>query len=362
MVKKRGALFILVIFVVLILVLLGTSLVSQSISESRLAQKYYESIQAFWLAEAGINHALNELRDNYSQSGTGLWATTLNRGEFSVDVTIDGSNRRVIAHGFVPSIATTNIERRIEVVMSKSIPPGFYDYALYSSGNVDINGDSYNVQGDVIYANNWEVEHPENIVGDVSSDSTISPLARFDFQELRDISERQDNIYLVSQNGKLVDPDTGQEKVLPSSFWSFWRDDGVDNDADGSIDENDEWINVVYIEGDLQLNGDIGTVGGFLVVVGDVITDPDDTQDATINGSGIVDGVIYTRGTFRVNGGGQVLNVNGGVWAGDLIRVNGSVDITYNATYMNAIGNLNLGGDVQIISWKDPQNLYPLNP
>ena len=361
--KNKGAVFVLVVFVVLVLVLLGTALVSQSISESRLAKKYSESIQAFWLAEAGINRALDELRLNYYQSGTGLWTTTLDTGEYSVDVVIESQDRRVIAYGFVPSIAQASAVRRIEVVMNKDIPPGFYDYALYSAGDIDVNGDAYNIQGDIIYADDWEVDHPENIIGTVTAEPTITPLARFDFQELRDISEIQGNIYTVSPSGKLIDPDTGEEKALPSSFWSPWRDDGIDNDGDGAIDENDEQINIAYIEGDLQLNGNIGSVGGFLVVVGDVITDPDDTQDTTINGNGLIDGVIYTRGTFRVNGGGEDgLNVDGGVWAGDLIRLNGSVDIAYNAEYMGAIGSLNLGGDVQVISWKDPQTSYPLVP
>lgn len=126
------------------------------------------------------------------------------------------------------------------------------------------------------------------------------------------------------------------------------------------IDEEDEWKpNVVYITGDLQLKGSIGTIGGFFVVVGDVINDPDETEDATINGNGTIEGAIYTRGEFRINGGGGAdLNVNGGIWAGDQVRLNGNAKVAYNAEYMEAIKTLVGEGTPQICSWEDKKLPY----
>ena len=44
-----------------------------------------------------------------------------------------------------------------------------------------------------------------------------------------------------------------------------------------------------FIPGDLKIAGDIGTVGGFMIVVGDVITNPSGTYDATISGEGALE-------------------------------------------------------------------------
>lgn len=98
------------------------------------------------------------------------------------------------------------------------------------------------------------------------------------------------------------------------------------------------------------------------MVVGDVITNPSGTYDATINGNGQIDGAIYTRGEFKVNGGGGGLNVNGGVWASEEAELNGNAQVAYNQTYMSAIGSFNITTQVQVTSWKDMQNPYQLTP
>ena len=129
---------------------------------------------------------------------------------------------------------------------------------------------------------------------------------------------------------------------------SFWYDTSDPNPAN--------WIpNVVYVEDDLVLNGNIGTIGGFFVVVGDVISDPDTTTSTLINGNGFIDGCVYSTGEFRVNGGGATgLNVLGGVWSGsDGALLNGTVDIKYHAPYMDAIRYvISPSASLQMISWR----------
>jgi hypothetical protein len=97
------------------------------------------------------------------------------------------------------------------------------------------------------------------------------------------------------------------------------------------------------------------SAGGFFVVGGEVV------YDATISGNVGIDGAIYTRGRFTINGGGNALNVDGGVWASNA-TLNGAVEIEYNQEYMNAIRNLNIDTDFQISSWKDTQGLHPIIP
>jgi len=351
--NKRGIALIVAFMVIVVLTILGTAIVSRSISERFVVQRYAESTQAFWLAEAGVNRALKELKSNYTTVGYGLWPTPMGQGRYQIDVadvTVNGqAYKKVTAHGIIPLTGPARAERVVETIMSKFIPPNFYDNAVYSAGEVDFNGNAFSVTNNlpapdnkaVIYSEEFDVQHPERITGTITQDTTISPLALLDFPQLLALSQGQNNVYDAARLEKVK---KGQESFPVS----FWYSPGV--------------ANVVYVKEDLTLKGNIGTVGGFYVVVGDVITNPTGVFDAEINGNGQVDGVIYTRGEFKVNGGGGGLNVNGGVWAGEEIDLNGNSHITYEQSYMDAIEALNINPDVQVNSWRDTQNPYTLAP
>ncbi len=363
--NKKGSILVLVIIISVVLAILGSALLQRSINENNLAQKYLDSARAFWLAESGVNKALDNLRNNVSSNG----GETFGDGEYEYTVTADGGNWKVTAYGYVPLKSSYRIMHKVETTMSKGIPLNFYDYPIYSAGDVDFNGSSFSIENDalgkaVLYGGDKEIEHPENISGSIVPGDSVLP--RLNFEDVLEWSQGQTdtyavtgNVYDVSKSGKLVDPITKAEKALPATFWYI-----VDDiDGDGEVDDDENWVpNVCYINGDLSLKGTIGSVGGFLVVVGNVITNPDNIQDAEINGNGLIEGAIYTRGEFRVNGGGTGLNINGGVWGGTEIRLNGNADITYDEEYMNAIKGLEIEPEHQIIAWKDLQNPYPLTP
>jgi hypothetical protein len=69
-----------------------------------------------------------------------------------------------------------------------------------------------------------------------------------------------------------------------------------------------------------------------------------------------VNGCIYTTGDFTINGGGNGLNINGGVWAGTGMDLRGHATVNYNSDYMTAVEYLidvnNAGGVVQLYSWR----------
>jgi len=363
--RKKSFAVMLSILVIVVLIVLGIIIYNRSIFELNSVRRSRLSTKALWIAEAGINRALKELRSNFNQSGDGIFGDSFGGGNYSVDIeVIDSNTKKVTSTGSIAS-GSSSIKRIIEVEIKKYIPGNFYDSPVYCAGNVDINGSSYSITSEdsleensaIMYAGSYSVEHPENITGTVTYDSSIAPLARFDFQQLYDTSSSQGNIYDAD---RLKEVQKGNDS-FPSSFWYTRADDGIDNDSDGQTDEADEWVpNVVYVESDLQLNGNIGTIGGFFVVVGDVITDPDETDDAVINGNGTIDGVIYTLGEFRINGGGGNLNVNGGVWAGEEVRINGNASITYESNYMDAIEALDIDPGVYISSWQESVNPYRL--
>jgi len=322
--NNKAIALVTALVIVFILIVLGASVFSRSVAEKQLVQRYVEDTQAFWLAEAAINKALYTLRIQYNVSSV---SGSLGRGGYSATIVQNANGSRTVAgRGFIPDTSPYRAERFIEAVVNKFEPPNFFENAIYTAGNVNISGQSYDINGNVRFGGTIsDTSHIHN--GAAIHDPTINPLALLSFSQLRAISIEQGNYHDANHlNGP-----------FPTSFW---------HDQTAGIP------NVVFLEGNFDLSGK-NSVGGFYVVGGEV------SYDATISGNVAVDGAIYTRGTFTINGGGSALNIDGGVWSTQTI-LHGGVDIHYNQTYMNAIKNLGIAYDVQIISWKDAQNPYLL--
>jgi len=338
--KNKGAVILLASYmVIVVLLIIGAVFIIRTINEKNLTYRYKESTEAFNLAEAGINLAIRVLGMNYGWSGSAL--TDLGRGQYSVNVTSIQDKRQIISSGFIPSAVNFRAQKTIEAIVRKYIPSNFYDDAIYTAGQLDLNGQAYAVNGNVIYGDTKAATDTQNITGTITQDPSINPLAGLNFQQLYNISQSQGNVYDATRMDKVKK----SKDSFPGSFWYRVPND-PSNPATGVP-------NVVYIETDLTLNGNIGTIGGLFVVAGNVLTNPLGTYDATINGNGQIQGAIYTRGEFQVNGGGGGLNVNGGVWSGTETELNGKATITYNKGYMDAIKALNIDPGIQILSWRE---------
>ncbi len=348
MLKRRGSILIIAYVFLFALLILGGVFFSRSVADKKLFDIQQERIQAFYLAEAAVDTALLSLKGNFSYTGTAgvveLRQGSYKVGEYETVVSsLDATKRKVLAYGYVPDKASVRAQRCIEAIAKKETPPDFFDYAIYSAGIIDPNGNSYAVNGDVVYANS--IDNSGNITGTVSQDAAAAPLAAFDFEIMRAIAVAQGNLY----NAARLDDVQHHSDTFPASFWYTAPTDPSDP-ATGVP-------NVVYVEGDMVLNGNIGSVGGFFLVVGNVLTDPEDTADSTLNGNGTVDGCIYTTGKFDINGGGGNLNVNGGVWAGTEAELNGNVMVNYNLSFMDSIEFLvqshGAGSVVQLLTWRE---------
>ena len=335
--SERGLILVtLYMLLPLLLILVGT-LAAYVLAESRAAQRSQASLQALYLAEAGIDRALVQLRSNYSwttgYSGLALGST----GTYSVSVqSLAGSRRRLTGQG-TSALLPTPVVRSVEAILQQYIPPNFYDNAIWASQDLLFNGNSYQVTGNVRHGDTTP-SSTSHVTGTVTYDPATDPLPRLNYQQLHDIAQSQGNVYDAARIGN-------GHNVFPTSFWYT----PPTNPADPTTGVP----NVNYITTDLVLNGNIGTIGGLFVVVGNVLTDPTAEEDTTINGNGQIQGAIYTTGNFRINGGGNRLNVTGGVWAGDQARLNGNANVTYSSTYMDSIKALNINADVQVVSWQD---------
>jgi len=344
--NKRGSVLIMVYVVLGALMLLSSVFFSRIVSDRKLFDIGRGRQEAFYLAEAAVDRGIAELDNSWSgYSGTGGTPVALGRGEYEISVSvISATQKKILADGYIPDASSPQAERHIEAIAKKQSPLNFYDNAIYSADEVDINGTAYSVTGDVIYADSISGD-TSNISGSMTQDASISPLAQFDWAILRAIAVAQGNLY---DTARIKDVETNKD-TYPGDFWYSAPTD--------VLDPTTGTPNVVYVEGDMTLNGTIGTIGGFMLVVGDVLTDPDDTGSSTLNGVGTVEGCIYSSGNFKVNGGGGGLNVDGGVWAGLEAEMNGNCNIAYNEFFMDAVEHLvnsnSAGSVVQLLSWRE---------
>lgn len=336
--SERGFVLIGAYLLLAVIVVLAGAVMAHALADIRSSQREQAGLQAYYVAEAGVDQALVQLRQNYNwlTGYSGLPVGSL--GAVTVEVAALPNDRRLLTVQGQSQGLATPVQRWIEAIVQKQIPPGFYDNAVWSSQSLELNGNSYAIQGNVRHGDATPPSSTGGITGTVTYDPATNPLPRLSFQQLYDIAVSQGNVYDAARLA-------GGPAVFPDSFWFTPPTDP--NDPSTGVP------NVNYVTTDLVLNGNVGSVGGFFVVVGNVLTDPGAIEDTTINGVGQVDGIIYTTGDFRVNGGGGGLNVNGGVWAGDETRLNGNVTLSYNADYMDAIEALGINADVQIVSWRD---------
>ncbi len=335
--REEGFLLITVYWLLTLLVIFAAVGVTAALADLRASQRLQANLQAFYLAEAGIDQSIVQLRQNYLWTAGFTNVSQGSSGNYSVEVGVLNGNRRNLAAQGNSTLLATPTQRRLEVILQQFIPPFFFDNAIWASRNLDFNGNSYSVTGDVRHGD-LTPSSTSGVTGTVTYDPAANPLPRLSFQRLHDIAQAQGNIYDAPRL-------SGGPGVFPISFWR--RAPGTN----GPDDPGEP--NVNYITADLVLNGNIGTLGGFFVVVGNVLTDPTTTEDTRINGNGQINGAIYTTGDFRINGGGNGLNVNGGVWAGEEVRLNGNANLQYNQPFMDAIEALGINADVQVLSWQD---------
>jgi len=343
--NRRGSVLVMVYAVLGVLLVLSGIFVARVVSDRKLFDIGRERQEAFYLAEAAVDEGIEELNNNWATYSGTASAQPLGRGEYEITVsTVSASQRQILADGYVPTKASPRAERHLEAIAKKQTPPSFYDNAIYSAGGLDLKGTSYAVNGDVTYAGSCS-GNTSSITGATTNDPTIAPLAQFDWAVLRAIAVTQGNLYDAN---RIKDVETSKDSY-PSDFWFSAPTD--------PLDPTTGTPNVVYLEGDMTLNGNIGTIGGFLLVVGDVLTDPTDSSDTTINGHGEIDGCVYSTGNFRVNGGGGGLNVDGGVWSGLESRLDGNCTVAFNEFFMDAVEYLvnsnSAGGVVQLLSWRE---------
>lgn len=343
--KKQGAILIAVFLTVALLVIISIGMFLRMFSESRASERHRELTQAFYLAEAAIDKAISKLpSDTASESGVALGLN----GRYSLSITVleAGKKWKAVGTGYVPNMPpNARAQKRIEVFLEKKdLDVNFWNNFIYSAGNVKFSGMAYSATGDVRYAG--LLLNGDNVPeANRKYDPSINPLVLLDFDYLKGIAQSQ-----IKPDGHSNYYPAG-DTSFPTSFW-----------FDNSDPDPSKWMpNVVFVEGDLTASGGKQTIGGFIIVPGNYSDTGADPNNVTVTGNVSIEGCLYTRGYFlNKGGGGEGLNVNGGIWAGkgkgkiEAADIRGSISGQNNQIYMDAIkNNINPSTEVQLISWRE---------
>ncbi len=329
---NKGSVLVIALMTTVTLLVIGYAMSVRSMANLKVAHTSVALSDALYSADGGVDGAITKLND----PTLGLWnscdvsyANSLG-GEYVVRCP-ESNLRKITSFGDVNAIDNRAVTRVVEVYGTRLAPNNFYGNAIYATNGIEFNGNSYQVVGDVVTGYTGTIDNTGNVQGDILQDVNYAPLPEIDLELLKQIAVNQGNYF---------DSWTIKFRELPTTFWYA---PGV--------------ANVVYIDdAGLTLRGN-DVVGGFIVLADETLESP-----IIMKGNATIEGVVYTKGDFAVDGGGHSLNINGGVFSGDMFVLNGGIDIQANQAYADAIQNLNPTTGFSILSWRelrgDPKTLY----
>ncbi len=136
-VAERGAALVIALLLMGLLLLLGTAFMTISSTESQIAFNERNAIQAFYLAEAGLNKTISDL--NAGAVCSSLRDVSLGSGTFTRTVNLGATldQRIVEAFGYVPnSTSPTRAQAKVKVTLRGPL----FSMALFAQGT-DPTGD-----------------------------------------------------------------------------------------------------------------------------------------------------------------------------------------------------------------------------
>ncbi len=184
--NNRGSI-VFSLLLVLILTILGALILLRGVNESKIANRYANSTQAFWLTEAGIQQVVWEINTNNCtgmvQAGTNTAcascsscgggnktkaATITGAGDY--DVVLNNANTLITSQGSYPSrTSSSKIQRNIQGSISHQSP---FSFAAFAQGQVTLANntfiDSYNSNNGAYSVAN------SNTNGDIGSNGTTA--------------------------------------------------------------------------------------------------------------------------------------------------------------------------------------------
>jgi len=346
--NNKGLAFILVLVIILVVTLIAGAFMALSMNEIKAVRRQNDSTRAFYLAEAGIEHARAQLDASWSNQAS-IENDALGEGVYVVNFyTTDAAGAALPSYQLrVRSAGTVNgVSRIVEVVLgsaSRFSGGANVTSAIEAEGALDIRGAATitgQIKADISTTLSSYAGSGSNsiIVGDTtnfSADDSLS-IAAGGFQEEANVIISLDGgtSSITVEEGLLFDHDAGttinrtlsferifgvskeeMREVAQEYFSTTYYSSAFDNDGATGL----TWVNAVGEESQITYN--TWTGDGLLIVEGNL----------KITG-GTFNGVIWVEGTLSVSGNPEI---NGGVFAESGITVDttvtGTAEISYNS-------------------------------
>ena len=143
--KQGGFSMISAIVLLMIASMFGLALAGLSINSGRMADHRKDRTIAFGYAEAGLYHAIAELRDDESYEGQGK--TEFGDGWFEIEVSLIAGQpkyRRIVSEGAVGQIVVVSGEptRIVEAIVDVSGQHQGIEYALFADLHMEFSGNA----------------------------------------------------------------------------------------------------------------------------------------------------------------------------------------------------------------------------
>jgi hypothetical protein len=180
---ERGVALVLALALLAVLSILAVAMVFLGRYETMFLIKERLSDSALYVADGGVEYALNELDKNSDYRGPTTYGLG-NAGDFTVTVSTDGQpadRYQITSIGCVPTVASPQETRtvRLLVDLTEQMSPVF-EHAIASQGNITlqgnavINSDNPQGEGDIYSGGNILLQNDATVNGDASAVGTIT--------------------------------------------------------------------------------------------------------------------------------------------------------------------------------------------
>ncbi|MBL7170471.1 MAG: hypothetical protein ISS46_00545 [Candidatus Omnitrophica bacterium] len=331
--NESGVVFITALVMMLILLSLGMSYLVIARTRARIASNQRAVLKAFYIAEAGLEEAIDEL---FTDSGWGVGFTNESFGGGTYNVFLTGSQGETIEITSRGTFGGASRTIRAEVlVINPANLSEWIGSAGTGGGNVDFSGSSGTISGVVVVKGDFEA-------GDMDTDD-----ARIieDFSDLPVIEVYLDSYKTIADH--VAEEDKGKDKDK----------DGDEETFTPPFKSGETYTGVYYIKGDVVIESNV-TIYGTVVAEGDVninatnvIIEAEGDSEEEWNP---VEGypAIIADGTINMDGMTNS-SITGLVYATDDVKMDGTSGVTFE-------GGLIVGKDLAAKDGEDLSISYGL--
>ncbi|MCK4257345.1 MAG: hypothetical protein KAX49_00110 [Halanaerobiales bacterium] len=311
---EAGVTLVSVMLILLLMMVLGTGLLTSALMENKLVHNLEDQKQVFYLAQAGIEYARYKIQEDITWR-INDYSKNLGNGQFTLTVVDAGENALVLR-----SIGSVDQNQKtLEVGAQYTLAGGdgtvLDDFTAASGGIIDISN-NVTVDGQII-ANDEVTIGSQTNLGEISENSDTLTIPTVDWDQLLDDALLSDQY--------LEDWDSSKFQDYVVNY--------IDNDVDISkkTSEKKSSSSEISLEGIIAINGSLSISNNT-----EINKDVDESfeglmifvnGDVELSNNGIINAAIYATGTITIHNNVVVM---GGVYSTTKIVLRNNSTVTFS--------------------------------